>query len=276
MDDIHLFILLFLALVFLCRSTKEGFEETGPGGVVLNKDNDNSSQEMESESDEEDEMEMESESDGETDYDSDEDVLESMDTQEPGLAPAAPASAPPAGLDRGIGGYDSRKVFSSPTAANFGSLLDLKQIEQVNGIFSQRNTNPQVPQGPSESQMPSLSEGASVPNKLNPLESDSDEEGEMPGAGGEVELHMVYAEWCGHSQKALSPFKELVGKKDVKTSSGKTVKFVLTEESSDGFKEFKGKVNGFPTFMVKDGQKLEEVDVGDRSKDAVINAAKKL
>ena len=278
MDDIHLFILLFLALVFLCRSTKEGFEDTGPGGVVLNKGNDNS-EEMESYEDENEE-EMESESDDESEYDSDEDVIESMETRGPGLAPAAPASAPPAGLDGGMSGYDSRKVFSSPSAANFGSLLDLNQMEQVNSMFSQRNANPQVPEGPSESQMPSLSEGASVPNKLNPLESESDEEsdeeGGMPGAGGDVELHMVYAEWCGHSQKALAPFKELVGKKDIKTSSGKTVNFVLTEENSSGFKEFKGKVKGFPTYMVKDGQKLEEVDVGDRSKDAVISAAKKL
>ena len=35
MDDIHVFIILFLALIFLCRLTKEGFESMGPGGVLL-------------------------------------------------------------------------------------------------------------------------------------------------------------------------------------------------------------------------------------------------
>jgi len=87
---------------------------------------------------------------------------------------------------------------------------------------------------------------------------------------------MVYAEWCGHSQNALGAFEELVDKTDVKTSSGKTVKFVLTEQSSDGFKEFKGKVKGYPSYMVKDGGELTEVDVGDRSEDAIIAAAEKL
>ena len=35
MDDIHVFIILFLALIFLCRATKEGFEEMEPGGVPV-------------------------------------------------------------------------------------------------------------------------------------------------------------------------------------------------------------------------------------------------
>ena len=87
---------------------------------------------------------------------------------------------------------------------------------------------------------------------------------------------MVYAEWCGHSQNALGAFEGLVDKTDVKTSDGKTVKFVLTEQSSDGFEEFKGKVKGFPSYMVKEGGELTEVDVGDRSESAIISAAEGL
>ena len=37
MDDIYVFIILLLALLFLCRSTKEGFEEMAPGGFLLNQ-----------------------------------------------------------------------------------------------------------------------------------------------------------------------------------------------------------------------------------------------
>jgi len=87
---------------------------------------------------------------------------------------------------------------------------------------------------------------------------------------------MVYADWCGHSKNALGDFEKLVDKTNIKTSSGKTVKFVLTEESSEGMKEFKGKVKGFPTYVVKDGAKLTPVDVGDRSESAIIDAVQQL
>jgi hypothetical protein len=190
-------------------------------------------------------------------------VEEEVEAPQPVMSP--PVQAPP--MDSNISvmdGYDSRKIFSSPIAPNFGSLLELKQVENLNKMYSKKDISANIPPVPQDTQMPSLSEGASVPNKLEVEE------------GGNIELHMVYADWCGHSQNALKPFKALVEKKDVKTSSGKTVKFVLTEESSDGFKDFKGKVKGFPSYMVKDGEKLEEIDVGDRSEQAIINAVKNL
>ena len=31
-----------------------------------------------------------------------------------------------------------------------------------------------------------------------------------PSAGGSVEIHMVYADWCGHSQNAKGPYQELM------------------------------------------------------------------
>ena len=87
---------------------------------------------------------------------------------------------------------------------------------------------------------------------------------------------MVYAEWCGHSKNALGDFEKLVDRTDIKTSSGKTVKFVLTEQKSDGFKEFKGKVKGYPTYMIKEGNKITPVNVGDRSGSSIIKAVEAL
>lgn len=247
MDDIHVFIILFLALIFLCRATKEGFETMGPGGVLLEGMDDETVGEEEGEQ-----------------------AVEEPPTPEAQV----PAPSPPAQGNMvqpgGMTGWDKRKVFSSPTAPNFGSILELQEIEYLNNLFSKRNTDPNVPDVPIDSQMPSLSQGSTVPNMLG--------NGETPsGQGGSpLEVHMVYAEWCGHSQNALEPFKELVDMTDVKTSSGKPVKFVLTEQSSEGFKEFKGKVKGFPTYMVKDGSNLEEINVGDRSKDSILSAVEKL
>jgi thiol-disulfide isomerase/thioredoxin len=254
MDDIHVFIILFLALIFLCRLTKEGFESMGPGGVLLEGM---------------DEPVVEPEED--------------MDTpppppppvpQDPGTPPMPP---PPQGNmeqpEGGMMGWDKRKVFSSPSASNFGSILELQEIEYLNSLFSKRNADHNVPDVPIDSQMPSLSEGSTVPNLLGNSGSPSPPQKQ----GGEpLEVHMVYAEWCGHSQNALEPFKELVDMTDIVASSGKPVKFVLTEQSSDGFKEFKGKVKGFPTYMLKDGSNLEEIDVGDRSKDSILTAVEKL
>lgn len=248
MEDIRIFIVLFLALLFLCRVSKEGFE-----GIEVEKD-------------------IETENEG-----SPKDV---------GDAKLPPPPPPPshglANMKKELNGWDKRRVFSSPTAPNFGSLLELKEVQHLNRMFSQRNNNGNVPKMPVDSQMPSLSEGSTVPNKVVPsLMEDQPSPPPMGGnkkmGGGEpLELHMVYADWCGHSQNALSDFEKLVDRNDVKTSSGRSVKFVLTEEKSDGMEEFKGKVKGFPTYMVKDGGDLKPIDVGDRSESSIVKAAKKL
>ena len=248
MDDIHVFIILFLALIFLCRATKEGFESMGPGGVLLEPMEDG--------------------------------VVEEPVVEEP-VPPTPetpPMPAPPQGNmgqpEGGMVGWDKRKIFSSPDAPNFGSILELQEIEYLNSLFSKRNADPNVPDAPIDSQMPSLSEGSTVPNMMG--NGGTPTPSPQAQGGSPLEVHMVYAEWCGHSQNALPPFEELVKMTDVVTSSGRPVKFVLTEQSSDGFKEFKGKVKGFPTYMVKDGSKLEEIDVGDRSKGSVLSAVEKL
>ena len=228
MNDLQLFIILFLTLLFLCRMWgTEGFEGSGETEEV---------------------------------EETEEGVAEESDEVLPTPKPEIKKDQFP--------GWDKKKIFSSPNAPNFGSLLELKEIQHLNNLFSKRNTDSKVPPEPIESQMPSLSEGSTVPNVLEKEEVETTED--------TVEVHMVYASWCGHSQTALEKFEGLVENDDVKTSSGKSVKFVLTEESSDGFKDFKGKVKGFPSYILKDGESFEEIDVGDRSESAVINAAKGL
>ena len=248
MDDIYVFIILLLALLFLCRSTKEGFEEMGPGGVPVEPK-------------------------------TVEAPTEEAPTEEAPEGEMPPAEVmPPVEVMPPMGelnGFDKRKIFSSPNAPNFGSLLELQQIEYMNKIFSKRNTDPNVPPMPTDSQMPSLSEGTTVPNTM----ANGGPPSTPPNGGGSapIELHMVYAEWCGHSQNALQGFNEVMEVEGVMTGSGKPVEFVLTEEQSERFKkDFKGKVKGFPTFLVVDGENYEEIDVGDRSKDAILDAVSKL
>ena len=108
-------------------------------------------------------------------------------------------------------------------------------------------------------------------------------EGEQKESSGNksVEVHFVYAEWCGHSQNAIPAFEELTKMSDVKTQSGMPVTFVMTEEQSDGFSQFKGKVKGFPTYMtvVKENGEVKSMDellVQSRSKEGILEATKEL
>ena len=101
------------------------------------------------------------------------------------------------------------------------------------------------------------------------------------GGSKSVEVHFVYAEWCGHSQNAVPAFEELVKVNDVKTQSGAPVTFVMTEEQSDNFSDFKGKVQGFPTYMtvVKENGEVKSMDeliVQSRTKEGIMDASREL
>ena len=134
---------------------------------------------------------------------------------------------------------------------------------------------------PVDSQMPSLSGAAVVPHVLKKKTPDNTEappavpvsNGASDGAS-HVEVHMVYAEWCGHSKNAKPAFEKLVNNNSVTTASGRPVKFVMTDEKSPNFKDFK--VRGFPSYMVKDGETITPIKVGDRSEESVIKAAQAL
>ena len=101
------------------------------------------------------------------------------------------------------------------------------------------------------------------------------------GGGNVVEVHFVYAEWCGHSQNAIPAFSKLVKDSSVKTSSGVPVKFIMTEESSPGMKQFAQMIEGFPTYVYVKKQngnvvKMEELQTQSRSAEAIKAAAMKL
>ena len=103
-----------------------------------------------------------------------------------------------------------------------------------------------------------------------------------PSAGGSVEVHMVYAEWCGHSQDAKGPYQQLMKEtqgSNLKTQSGKSLSFLMTEEADEGMEQFKEAIQGFPTFMtvVKDAggnvTTMEELEISDRNAETIKNAA---
>ena len=66
--------------------------------------------------------------------------------------------------------------------------------------------------------------------------------------------------------------------KDVTTSAGSPVSFILTEDKSDEMKRFREgepRVTGFPTYMVvKPDGTMEKLQGHDRSKDSIIAAKK--
>ena len=99
------------------------------------------------------------------------------------------------------------------------------------------------------------------------------------GSNKMVKVYMVYGDWCGWSKKALGPFKEAMNTSGVKTSMGTPVEFALVEDKSSDFKNFKGMVKGFPTFVVgkfENGNEVskEILNVKERTKDGFLNAAR--
>lgn len=99
--------------------------------------------------------------------------------------------------------------------------------------------------------------------------------------GKKVEIHFVFAGWCGHSQRAIPDFEKLVNEKGLKTSSGMPIEFIMTEDSSPGMAQFKNKVQGFPTYMAvykENGNvlKMDELNVQSRTAGSIRAAAQAL
>ena len=142
-----------------------------------------------------------------------------------------------------------------------GSLLD----QQFAGL----QTGPQQqPQQPSRPAMPPQQPSRPATPPTPPVGG---------GGGGPVEVHMVYGSWCGHSKRAMPDFEQLVSETGVTTGSGSPVKFVMTEDTSDGMKQFEGKVRGFPTYMVvKSDGSMDELTGHARTKESIIQAVKSL
>ena len=201
--------------------------------------------------------------------------------------------------------------YASPDAPLFGS-LGIQQTDMVKSGWSKVN-QANAAAGPTPSGVPadvaSFAPAFVVPSMLDkgtpgvprqpgqpPAQPPAQRPGQppaqrpgqppaQPGAGGPIKLsnppgkhqvHMVYGAWCGHSKRALPAFQELVKMTDVTTSSGQPIEFVLTEDTNKALvKEMQ--VRGFPTYkyVLPDGT-VKPFNAGNRSKEAILESAKKL
>jgi thiol-disulfide isomerase/thioredoxin len=71
--------------------------------------------------------------------------------------------------------------------------------------------------------------------------------------GKEAHITMVYADWCGYSQKALPEWEELTSELDGTVQNGYTLIFKKIEEkqNKDLIKSKYSDVRGFPTYVVE-------------------------
>ena len=100
--------------------------------------------------------------------------------------------------------------------------------------------------------------------------------GDSGGASKSLEVHMVYAPWCGWSKKALPDFERLESEFNG-TQMGDYSVTVLKHDSDTAEGKAVAKehgVKGFPThFVIKDGQKM---DARGRSFDELASQIKEL
>ena len=164
-------------------------------------------------------------------------------------------------------------------AYNTASSIADSQFPQFDPTAKGGLLDSQIGDSSQESQMMGEADGQRVePESLPGTPPDSP----GPSAGGSVEIHMVYADWCGHSQNAKAPYQALMKETqgaDLKTQSGKPISFLMTEEADQGMEMFKDAIQGFPSFMtvVKDPNgnvtTMDELQVDDRDGETIKKAA---
>lgn len=77
-----------------------------------------------------------------------------------------------------------------------------------------------------------------------------------PSGGGEVNLVLVYAPWCGHSKRMLPDFERIESEFNGKTINGKNVNIIMYDSDVDKDKVKEYGVKGFPSlFLEKDGNR---------------------
>jgi thiol-disulfide isomerase/thioredoxin len=74
--------------------------------------------------------------------------------------------------------------------------------------------------------------------------------------GGEVNLVLVYAPWCGHSKKMLPDYERIKSEFHGKVMNGKKINIMMYDSDVDKDKVKEYGVKGFPTlFVEKDGNR---------------------
>ena len=80
--------------------------------------------------------------------------------------------------------------------------------------------------------------------------------GPRPSGGGNVDLILIYAPWCGHSKRMLPDYEKVKSEFDGKTINGKTVNVIMYNSDVDKDKVKEYGVKGFPSlFIEKDGNR---------------------
>jgi thiol-disulfide isomerase/thioredoxin len=97
--------------------------------------------------------------------------------------------------------------------------------------------------------------GSMVPTSASPSLSPSQGVAASP-TGGEVNLVLVYAPWCGHSKKMLPDYERIKSEFHGITMNGKKLNIMMYDSEVDKDKVKEYGVKGFPSlFIEKDGNR---------------------
>jgi len=96
-------------------------------------------------------------------------------------------------------------------------------------------------------------------------------------ASKNLELHMVYTDWCGHSKRALPHFDKVMSELHGSTLGEHNVKVIKHDAETAEGKEFakKHNVKGFPTHFIIEGEKKIEKGIG-RTYDELMSKMKSI
>jgi thiol-disulfide isomerase/thioredoxin len=99
----------------------------------------------------------------------------------------------------------------------------------------------------------------------------------VSGASKNLELHMVYTNWCGHSKRALPDFDKVKNEFHGSQLGNHSVKVIKHDADTPEGKKFakEHNVNGFPTHFILEGERKIEKGIG-RTYDELKNKIKSI